>query len=240
VSALTIDPAVVEALLARLYLGGGAPRNEERKKAHEVVGLLALLHGAVKQPVPRGTARVLVDAAAGHGYVGLCAAALLGWRHVVVIERDPDRVERVQAAAAKLDVQLQLVVRTATLAIDAPTPIPMQADVVIALHACGPATDGVLAAATSAHARWILCAPCCYGAAVPGWHEAHAKADALALPHDAQVRGRFCASLIDGGRLDRLHAEGYEAQLVAFTAPSVTPHHLAFRARRGGVVEIRR
>jgi hypothetical protein len=225
-----IAPAEVERLLERLYLGGGAPRREERKKAQEVAGVLALVAGAVRAPAPRGRPRTLVDAAAGHGYVGLCAAALLGWRRVVAIERDPDRVARVRAAAAQLPVPLELDARVAAIDNGA---IPVRADVVVALHACGPATDAVLAASIDAGARWIVCAPCCYGDAVPGWREADATADRLGLPDDAQVRGRFAASLIDGARLRQLHDAGYEAQLVPFAAPTVTPHHLAFRARRG-------
>lgn len=231
---MTLDPSVVERLLERLYLGGGAPRDEERKKAREVAGLLALVAGAVPQPAPRGKARTLVDAAAGHGYVGLCAAALLGWRRVVAIERDPDRAARVRAAAAKLERPIELEVRVAALDADVPAAMPDGVDLVVALHACGPATDGVIAAATAARARWLLCAPCCYGGGVAGWPEAMREADARGL-RDAHVRARLAAALIDGARLERLAAAGYEAALASFAAPTVTPHHLAIRARRGGV-----
>jgi hypothetical protein len=226
-----IAPQTVEVLLERLYLGGGAPRDEERKKAREVAGLLELLAGCVAQPAPRGKARVLVDAAAGHGYVGLCAAALLGWRRVVAIERDADRVGRVRAAAAKLEVSFELDARVAELG---PGAIPSSADLVIGLHACGAATDALLDAAITSSARWILCAPCCYGEAVAGWSKAQEEAARLGLPKDAAVRSRFAASVIDGTRLLRIRAAGYEATLVPFTTPTVTPHHLAFRARRGG------
>jgi hypothetical protein len=226
-----VDHAVVEALLQRLYLGGGSPRNEERKKAREVADLLAMLARAIPQPAPRGKARVLVDAAAGHGYVGLCAAALLGWRRVVAIERDPDRVARVRAAAAGLDVELET--RVGTLG-EGGELVPARADVVLALHACGPATDGVVAGALAAEARWLLCVPCCYGAAVEGWADAEKRADALGLAADAEVRARHAAALIDSARLRRLRDAGYDAKLVAFTAPTVTPHNLVFRARRGG------
>ena len=230
-----IDVAVVEALLARLYLGGGAPRKEERKKAQEVADLLGLVAGTIAQPVPRGRPRTLVDAAAGHGYVGLCAAALLGWRKIVAIERDPERAERVRAAAARLDVVVDLDVRAASLGEGA---MPAETDVVVALHACGPATDAVLAEASASGARWILCAPCCYGATVPGWEEARKDADARGLDEGAAVRGRYAAALVDSARLHRLRAAGYDAQLVSFTAPTVTPHHLAFKARRGGAVAV--
>ena len=219
------DVAAVEALLQRLYLGDGAPRNEERKKAREVADLLTLVARLQPQPAPRGKARLLVDCAAGHGYVGLCAARLLGWRRVVAIERDPRRAARVRSAAAGLDVQLE--VRDADLA----EGVPPEADVVVALHACGAATDAVLDGATRARARWIVCAPCCYGEAIPGYAEALAEG---ARYGDAMLAARHAALCVDAQRLARLRAAGYEASLRAFTAPTVTPHHVAFVARRGG------
>ena len=222
---MTIDVATVEALLARLYLGDGAPRNEERKKAREVADLLGLIAQLQPQPAPRGKPRLLVDGAAGHGYVGLCAAVLLGWRRVVAIERDPRRAARVRGAAAGLDVALE--VRDADLT----DGIPAEADVVVALHACGAATDALLDGAVSARARWIVCAPCCYGAAIPGYATALAEG---ARYGDAMLAGRHAALEVDASRLDRLRSAGYEANLRAFTAPTVTPHHMAFVARRGG------
>lgn len=226
-----LEPSAVEVLLERLYLGGGGARTEERKKAREVAGLLELVHRTIAQPAPRGKARVLVDAAAGHGYVGLCAAALLGWRRVIAIERDSERGARVRAAAEKLGSRLELEVQVAELD-DAR--IPQGADLVLALHACGPATDAILRRAVAAQARFILCAPCCYGAAVEGWAEAQIEADRIGLPSDAAVRGRYASALIDGARLKHLNEAGYEAKLIPFTSPQVTPHHLVFHARRGG------
>lgn len=228
-SDLRIAPAAVERLLERLYLAGGGPRDEERKKAREVSGLLGLLARAQPQPAPRGKPRLLVDAAAGHGYVGLCAAALLGWRRVVAIERDAARAARVRAAARKLDVAIELHVEVGDV-----RAFPERPDVVIALHACGPATDAVIDAAIAAQARWILSAPCCYGAAIPGWAAAMAEAAALGLPDDAVTRARFAALRIDAQRLNLLRAAGYEASLRAFAPPTVTPHHLVVYARRGG------
>src|SRR5438552_759635 len=65
---LRLDPKEVEALLEQLYLEGGSARDEDHKKSLEVAGLLGALDQAVPQPVPRGKPRLLIDAAAGHGY----------------------------------------------------------------------------------------------------------------------------------------------------------------------------
>ncbi|MEO6952911.1 MAG: methyltransferase [Polyangia bacterium] len=222
---ITIEVARVEALLQRLYLGDGAPRNEERKKAREVADLLTLVAQLQPQPAPRGKPRLLVDGAAGHGYVGLCAAVLLGWRRVTAIERDPRRAARVRAAATGLDIELE--VRDAALQ----EGIPDEADIVVALHACGAATDALLDGATQARARWIVCAPCCYGVQIPGYAAALSDAERYG---DATLAARHAALSVDARRLDRLRAAGYEASLRSFTAPTVTPHHVAFVARRGG------
>ena len=222
----------VESLLERLYLGGGAPRREDRKKAREVADLLAVIARVQPQPAPRGRARVLVDAAAGNGYVGLCAAALLGWRKVVAIERDPDRGDRVRAAAARLDVAIDL--RVEVMELDEQSAMPPEPDLLVALHSCGGATDGVLSAGRRAHARWILCAPCCYGDKIATWADAVAEAGRIGFPEDAILRVRFASARVDAGRLCALRSAGYEASLRAFTAPTVTPHHVLFHARRGG------
>jgi hypothetical protein len=225
-----IDHLAVERVLTQLYLGGGAPRNEERKKAQEVAGLLEHLARVQPQPAPRGKLRLLVDAAAGNGYVGLCAAALLGWRRVVAIERDPDRAERVRSAARKLDFTLALEVVAAEMS---EAVLPRNADVVLALHACGSASDAVLRAAIQVESRWILCAPCCYGAGIEDWAHIMAGA-AVTLPDDAVLAARFASVQVDARRLAELRRAGYEASLRSFTAPTVTPHHLLFLARRGG------
>ena len=222
---MTIALATVEALLTRLYLGDGAPRNEERKKAREVADLLGLVAQLQPQPAPRGKARLLVDGAAGHGYVGLCAAVLLGWRRVVAIERDPRRADRLRAVAAGLDVALE--VRDADLA----DGIPAAADIVVALHACGAATDALLDGAAKAGARWIVCAPCCYGVQIPGYAAALTEG---ARYGDPMLAARHAALAVDAARLGRLRSAGYEASLRAFTAPTVSPHNVAFVARRGG------
>ena len=109
--------------------------------------------------------------------------------------------------------------------------IPEGADIVVALHACGSATDALLDGATKAGARWIVCAPCCYGVQIPGYA---AALDEAARYGDAVLAARHAALAVDAARLGRLRAAGYEAGLRAFTAPTVSPHNVAFVARRGG------
>jgi hypothetical protein len=209
----------VERALQRLYLDGHNLRDEDRKKARELAALL----GELSRIGRRG---LVVDAAAGHAYAGLVAAELVGVERLVVIEREPARAERSRQAAALLSRATETEVHAGAVGDRALW--PRAPDVVIALHACGGASDDVIAATIDARARWLLLVPCCY----PHAHDA--QADRLGLPRHAEVRRRFSQSLVDAERTLRLEAAGWEVTLVPFVPPTVTPHNLLFRARHAG------
>lgn len=218
--------AVREAI-ARIFLeaDGVALRREDEKKSVEVAALLAEVARCLGA---RGGA--VVDAAAGKGSVGLLAAELLGARDLVVIERDPARVRACARAAGRLSVDARVTVREADAA--DPAAWPEAPAVVVALHACGAASDAVLDGAVACGARRILLVPCCYADAVPFAAAARARADALGIPRAAPVRRAFVTALIDAERTLRLEAAGYSTEVVALVPPTVTPHNLLWRARR--------
>lgn len=211
----------------RLFIGaeGTRLRREDEKKSVEVAALLTELARALGH---RGGA--VVDAAAGRSSVGLLAVELLAAPSLVVIERDPDRVRACEEAAARRTVPSPVSVRCADVA-DAGA-WPDAPEVVVALHACGPASDAVLDASVRAAARRLLLVPCCYADAVPFAAAARGWADALGLPRAAAVRRAFVTALIDAERTLRLEAAGYATEVVPFVAPTVTPHNLLWRARR--------
>jgi hypothetical protein len=213
----------VEESLRRLFLGGAGVRREDRKKVREVAALLEEL-----SRLPR--AGLLVDAAAGHAYVGLLAAEILAWRRVVVLERDPARIERCRHAAAHLSTEID--VRAGDVADRALW--PERPDVVVALHACGAASDAVLDAAIGARARWLLLVPCCYARDTPFSPRASEIADQLGLPRHAEVRRRAVEALIAAERTLRLEAAGWETTVLPLVPPTVTPHNLLYRARFAG------
>ena len=222
-----ITPAAVEERLQALYIAaeGTSLRREDRKKAVEVAALLNEL-GRL------GGDRLLVDAAAGKAYVGLLAAELLGITRVMLIERDAGRVAASEAAAARLSRRPALGVCQGDVG-DAAL-WPDEPDAVVALHACGEASDRVLDAAVRARARWLFLVPCCYAGAVPFSAAAEAKAEAMGVPRHAEVRRRVVTGLIDAERTLRLEAAGYETTVLPLVPPSVTPHNLLWRARRAG------
>jgi hypothetical protein len=245
--------AEVEACLDRLYVAaeGASLRRSERKKAVEVRALLEELVRAVplwSVPEQRGSARdadgrrgragdcpLVVDAAAGKSYLGLVAAdLLLAGRHgarVVAIERDPGRAEAARRAGARVVAGgVSVEVRIGDVA--DPSLWPTGADAAVALHACGPAADAIIEAASAASALRLLLVPCCVGDAVAAARRARLAADRLGLSRAAPVRRPFVASWVASERALRLEALGYETELVSFVPSSVTPENTLFRARR--------
>jgi hypothetical protein len=225
-----VELAAVERALHRLFIAadGTSLRAEDRKKARETAALLDELGRVV------GPRRLLVDAAAGKAYVGLLAVELLGVDRLHVIERDPPRAALCRDAVTRLsrapDATLHAEVVEADVSDRAAW--PEAPDVVVALHACGAASDAILDAAVAAAARWLFLVPCCYAHSVPFSPTAEAAAEALGLPRHAEVRRRFVMAMIDAERTLRLEAAGWETTVAALVPPTVTPHNLLWRARR--------
>jgi hypothetical protein len=233
-----IDLATVEATLHRLFISapGTSLRKEDRKKAQEIVAFLNEIARVLGKR--KGSPITLVDAAAGKAYVGLLTAELLlrphkQAAHVVLIERQPSRALACREAIAKLeDGSVRFTVREADVADE--TAWPEAPDLVVALHACGAASDATLDRAIASRTRHLLLVPCCTSAEVGAAALAVRKADSLGLPRHAEVRRRFIQSIVDAERTLRLEAAGYETTLVSFVPPTVSAHNLLWRARRVG------
>jgi hypothetical protein len=241
---MPLDAREVEAALEELFIAapGARLRREDQQKAAELVPLLDEVARAA------GSAGgVLVDAAAGKSVVGLLAAELVlagrrrPWR-VVVIERDPGRAAACREAAARRQRRYDLDVRLGEVG-DASL-WPAAPELVVALHACGAASDAVLDRAVAAGARRLLLVPCCYGAAarrsrpasssvLPATAQPVAErlAARLAIPRGLVGR-RFAQAVIDAERTLRLEASGYQTEVVELFSPQVSPFNLLWRARR--------
>lgn len=221
-----LGEANVEEALRAFYVTqvDSTLRREELKKIPELAGILPVLARTRQDPL-------LVDAAAGRAPVGLMAARLLGWSRVVVIEREPGRAASARRASARLP-ELQIEVREGDVG-DAEV-WPQGTEVVVALHACGPAFDAVVDQAMARNVPWVVAVPCCYSDAVGFADVARAWADHLGVAAQASVRRRFVESLIDTERTLRLESGGYRVSVEAFVPPTVTPHNLVWKAHRAG------
>jgi len=229
----------VEEALHRLYIGvaGTSLRKEDRKKTAELAGMLAEIDRVVSASAA-ARALHIVDAAAGKAYVGLLAAELIlakGGRRALVtlIERDHARADACRLAAAAVRAPgVEIQVREADVA--EPAAWPANPDLVVALHACGPAADIVLRQSVACRARHLLLVPCCTSRYVGAAAIAARQAAALGMPRHAEVRRRFIQAIVDGERTLALEAAGYQTEVVAFVPPTVTPHNLLWRARHVG------
>jgi hypothetical protein len=215
----------VGAVVHRLFIAreGTSLRREDIQKTHELAAMLGEL-----VRIRRGA--TLVDAAAGKASVGLVAAELLPIGSVTVIERDPKRVAACRDATTRLSRAIPVDVREADVGDERAW--PHAPDAVVALHACGPASDIVLERAVAAEARFLFLVPCCYGKDVPFIDRALAIADTLGAAQHQNVRRRIATSIVDLERTLRLEAAGYETEAHEFVGATVTPHNLLLRARR--------
>ena len=235
------DVERVADALRRGWLGGAGLRREDAQKADELAALL--------EEVSRLAARVsgqpflLVDACAGKGALGLLASLLVlkdRVHRVVAIERDA--VHQPRFAAAALTLAVPAAETTFTHGDGGHSAnYPPAAHLVVALHACGGASDGVIDAVLASEARALLLVPCCYGAgprhsgaglSVRAQPLADAWRAKLPVPGHALLGKRMAQSLIDAERTLRLEAGGYETEVVEAWAPTLSPYHLLWRARR--------
>ncbi|HEY0715496.1 MAG TPA: methyltransferase [Polyangia bacterium] len=240
--------ADVERWMDRLFVAapGARLRTEDRRKAVEVAAMLLEVRRAAERCGQRADRTeapglTLVDAAAGKTYVGLLAAHLALRRgtnqpgRIVAIEREAQRAAVAADAArtlAQLTEAVPVEVRVADVGDESAW--PPSPDIVVGLHACGPAADVIITQAINQKARHLLLVPCCTGDAISVMEQAQATAMRLGIPRHAPVRRRCLQSFVDAARTWRLEAAGYETEVVELCAPTTTPHNLLWRARRVG------
>lgn len=214
----------VRAVLHRLFIAraGTGLRKEDEQKCRELAPLLVRL-----SRIRKGAH--LVDAAAGKASVGLVAGELLPLGSLTVLERDPKRVEASRDAVTRLSRPLRVDVRQAD--VNDASAWPEQPDAVVALHACGAASDAVIEGAIRCRTRFLFLAPCCYGASIPFLEKAVAKVQTLDVVTGDFLRRRMAMQLVDAERKLRLEAAGYETELDEFAGATVTPHNVLFTAR---------
>ena len=236
-----VDTEAVRDAFRRGWLGGADLRKEDEQKVKELVPLL----GEVARMASKLSAETFwaVDLCAGKGALGVLSSLLVlrERKHVVqIIERDNKYAKRCLDAAHILGVNHEVSFHTAEVTVRAAWP-SARTDLVLALHACGGASDDVIDTAIAVDARAILLVPCCYGAGprhegagldVKAQQLADAWVAQLPLPTHAIVSKRMAQSFIDAERTLRLEAAGYETEVVEAFAATLSPHNLLWRARR--------
>ncbi len=211
----------IEAVFRELFVprADSPLRPEERRKVPELAALLP--------EIERTGARSLVDAAAGRAPLGLVAAKLLDLDELWILEREPARAERARILGGSLRTRVEVRVG----GVEDHDIWPERPELVVGLHACGPASDHILDACLRTRPRHLLLVPCCYADKVPFTEAARAHLDALGVPSQAGLRRRLIEGLVDAERALRLEAAGYEVDVLDFVPSSVTPHNKLLRAR---------
>jgi hypothetical protein len=215
----------VRRAVCRLFIdaAGARLRKEDEQKCRELAGLLERL-------VRLRKGAHVVDAAAGKSGVGLVAAELLPLGRVTVLEREPARVAACEIAKTRLERDVRVDVWPCDLA--EVSRWPEAPDAVVALHACGRASDLALDGAIASRARSAFIAPCCYDQTVLTRARAFAGAPAWLDAADEPIQRRVLCALVDTERALRLEAAGFETRVEEFVAPTVTPHNLVICARK--------
>lgn len=215
----------IAALLHQLYIGvpGTQLRDEDRKKVEEVHALC----GVLERILPGKRPATIVDVAAGRSFLGFAAAVLLRPGRTqplryVGVERDAAAVGRARGALARAGAaDFEIVQGDA-----ADAPLPERPDLLVALHACGDATDHALRRAVALGARHVILVPCCHRRSAPP------GLDRLGLPDQAGIRVPLEELLVDARRVLELEAAGYEVTVFDLVPPAVTSRNRTLRARR--------
>lgn len=218
----------IETLLGRLHLDDPAKLgHREGRKATQVRALLEHLRAQLRD-APRRRELRIVDAAAGRGHVAAAVAGLLlpamGLRgRVLACEWDEGRIEAAVARMAACGIEGVEAVASpvAALALDDPP------DLVVALHACGDASDHVVDLVLRSGARRLALVPCCH----PRRPDLLARMD---LPVAGAAGDRLTAAALDGLRVLRLEAARYRVDSVALGPAAETGRDLVILARVGG------
>lgn len=164
---LELKPGQSIALLKALHIltRDGKLNQDSRRKLKQVYHLYQFIEPILQTLSQNGRAVTLADHGAGKSYLGFILYDLFfksaGQGHIYGIETRAELVDTSRKLAAELEFDrisfLNMSVAESTHA-DA---MPMQFDIVTALHACDTATDDAIAFGLEKQARAMVLVPCC-------------------------------------------------------------------------------
>ena len=123
------------------------------------------LAGAAVETVAQTKGLTLADHGAGKSYLGFIVYDLffkaLSEGHIYGIETRAELVEASRSLAQRLDFKRMVFLNTSVAESSQSDQMPLQIDVVTALHACDTATDDAIAFGLLKKARAMVLVPCC-------------------------------------------------------------------------------
>lgn len=217
--AATVELLDGDALLNKFARALARRKAVDRKEFFEACEFFSRVRSKLKADAGIGT---LVDAAGGHGLVGVLCAIFKpdDFARVLVIDRrQPKAFDAVVAAAIEVApwVEGRVVYEQKRIGPEEPLPVGCA---VVCVHGCRALTDKIIAAASAADARAIALMPCCYQQTAADAPEA--LRTALGVPLAADVHRTY-----------RLEASGYVVSWKAIPA-SISPMNRILVASRAG------
>ena len=230
-----VDDPRARTLLRALGLltpRGGASADAHRK-IKQITHLARLIAPAIEDAYDRHQEPVVVDAAAGKGYIGLLLYERLmrprGRGRMVLVEAREDLVQRLRRWVRELGYERVEVIHAPVVE----APLPERVHVVVALHACDTATDEVIVRALRARADHVALVPCCQ-AEVARLLERTPKGPTAPLWSDAWHRREFGAHYTNVLRTLVLRARGYRVRATELTGWEHSVKNELILARRVG------
>jgi protein-L-isoaspartate O-methyltransferase len=218
-----IRPGQSGELLKALHIltRDGRMNQDSRRKLKQVYHLYQFIEPLLTQVIELAGQVQVADIGAGKSYLGFILYDLFlkprdDASHVYAIEARGELVKKSTVLAAELNFSRMTFLDLPVAEAMASPRLPVNLDIVTALHACDTATDDAIRFALRKQARYIVLAPCCQAevAAVLRKHKGAALADTLTevWRHPLHTR-EFGSHLTNVLRCLQLEACGYQVNV---------------------------
>ncbi len=211
---------------------GGASADSHRK-LKQLTHFVRLIEPGLREIMERYDEPVVVDAAAGKGYLGLVLAQLIfkeaGKGSLIGIESRDELVRKVQQIADNHQLSARLLsssIREAEL--------PERVHFLLALHACDTATDEAIVRGIQAKADYIAVVPCCQAEVSRLVAQLGSTSPVSAMWRHAWHRREFGAQLTNVIRALALEARGYQVTVTELAGLEHSLKNELILARRVG------
>lgn len=215
-----IRPEQSIALLKALHIltRDGKLNQDSRRKLKQVYHLFQFIEPLLQQILLKREDFIVVDHGAGKSYLGFILVDLFLRHHaprasMVGIETRPELVTQTQTLAKDLGfTQMRFLNESVSQSITSSS-LPVEVDLVTALHACNTATDDAIRFGLAKNAEYMVLVPCCQAevATVLRKHKAEQLKDPLAeiWRHPLHTR-EFGSQVTNTLRCLQLEAHGYQ------------------------------
>ncbi|CAL8138352.1 unnamed protein product [Orchesella dallaii] len=219
--------------------GGNLPLTRQQRKCHQLASLtyyVLQVYGEKRKDCNSRRFRI-VDFCSGGGHLGILIAYLLPECDVILVENKDESLRRAQERIEGLGLSNMFCYQSNLDYFEG------DFDLGLALHACGTATDLVIAKCVKVSASFVCC-PCCYGAVqenhmlkYPRSHIfqesqiplryyfilSHASDHTHDAAHEKTEQGKQCMTLIDTDRCLYAEENGYNVKLCKIVPETASP-----------------